>query len=214
MDNSRVSRNTNTIFTIGHSNQTMDDFVGLLFQHNLTALADVRSNPYSRFNPHYDREELADSLKASGIKYVYFGRELGGRSNNQSCYDDGRIRYDRLARMPQFLDGLKRLIRGASTYRVAMMCAEKEPLHCHRTLLVGNELDERGFTVVHILLDGCLESHADAMTRLLQKFDLENDLFHRDLSRRELIAKAIARQARRVGHTMDQVSDETKWNDR
>lgn len=216
MDSSIVDSNTDTVLTIGHSNHTPEFFLGLLTQHRVTALADVRSAPYSRFNPRFNREQLTETLKASGIKYVYLGGQLGGRSDDQACYEQGRVRYDRLARTPLFRDGLQRVVHGASEHRVALMCAEKEPLHCHRALLIGHELDQRGIDVAHILPDGRLEPHSSAMTRLLTEFNLENDedLFYQHRPRSELIAEAIAIQTRRVGHVTEQNVDTSRQNDR
>ena len=216
MDSSIVDRNTGTVLTIGHSNHTHEFFLELLTRHRVTALADVRSAPYSRFNPHFNRERFAAALNASGIEYAYLGRELGGRSDDPSCYENGRIRYDRLARAPHFNDGLRRIMRGAEERRVALMCAEKEPLHCHRALLIGHELDQRGVDVAHILSNGRLEPHASAMARLLTEFNLEKDedLFHRYRPRSELIAEAIAIQAKRVGHFIQQSVDVSEQDDR
>ena len=207
---------TASVFTIGHSNHPLEAFMELLCRHRVTALADVRSAPYSRFNPHFNREPLAVALKARGTRYVYLGRELGGRSSDPACYEDGRIRYDRLACTERFREGLDRVVRGAAKHRIALMCAEKEPLDCHRTLLVGRALDERGVKVEHILADGELETHAGAMDRLLAEFDLdpEDDLLRRVQPRDELIAEAIARRAGRAGHTIDDSSAESERQDR
>lgn len=203
-----------TILTIGHSNHDLEFFVGLLDAHCVTALADVRSTPYSRYSPQFNRERLAETLKASEIKYVYLGRELGGRSDDSSCYERGRIRYDRIARTSRFRNGLERIVRGAEDYRVALMCAEKEPLDCHRTLLVGHELNRLGIDVAHILPDKPLETHANAMERLLSKFGLDDfDLIHRDEPREERIKKAIERQAEEVGHAVEHVSDLAEMED-
>lgn len=216
MDSSIVGRNTGTVLTIGHSNHTPEFFLELLTRHRVTALADVRSAPYSRFNLHFNRERITETLKASGIKYVYLGDQLGGRSDDQACYEQGRVRYDRLARTPLFRDGLQRVVHGAREHLVALMCAEKEPLHCHRALLIGHELDQHGVDVAHILPDGRLEMHSMAMTRLLAKFNLENDedLFYQHRPRTELIAEAIAMQTERVGHVMEQCVDASEQNDR
>ncbi len=198
-----MNNNILSILTIGHSNHSMEMFLQLLDRHHVSALADVRSAPYSRFNPQFNREQLAECLKNSNIEYVYLGRELGGRSDDPSCYEHGRIRYDLLSRTPSFHKGLKRLVRGAEEYHIALMCAEKEPLHCHRTLLVGHELDKMsGVDVTHILPDGRLEPHMDTMNRLLAKFKhlREEDWFK---SRDERISEAIAFQTERVGHTND-----------
>ncbi len=216
MDGSGQGGNTGPVLTVGHSSHTREIFLELLTRHHVTALADVRSAPYSRFNPHFDRERLSGTLEASGIRYVYLGDRLGGRSDDRSCYEHGRVRYDRLARTPLFLDGLRRIVRGAEKYRVALMCAEREPLHCHRTLLIGHELDRRGVGVAHILPDGRIEPHASAMTRLLAELNLENetDLFHGHRPRGELVAEAIAAQARRVGHVIEPAADASERNRR
>lgn len=200
--------NSSTIFTIGHSDHSSERFLGLLSKHGITALADVRSAPYSRFNPQFNRETIASTLNSCGIKYVYLGDELGGRSRDGSFYDQGRIRYDRLAQSPRVQDGLKRVLHGAEQYRISLMCAEKEPLHCHRTLLIGQELDRRGIDVAHILPDGRLESHTDAMNRLLSDLGIgtEDDLFQQHKSRSALIEEAITYQSQRVGHALDQTS--------
>ena len=138
-----MSSGRSHVLTIGHSNHAAADFLALLRQHAATAVADVRSAPYSRFNPQFNREALRHALTEAGIAYVYLGRELGGRSDNPACYEGGRIRYDRVAETRNFKDGLRRLESGIREHRVALMCAEKEPLHCHRTLLVSQALDAR-----------------------------------------------------------------------
>ena len=192
-----MDRGTGTVLTIGHSNHTLEVFFALLARHRVSVLADVRSAPYSRFNPHFNREPLAAALETAGLRYVYLGCELGGRSDDRSCYENGRIRYDRLARTARFRAGLERVVQGAPGRRLALMCAEREPLRCHRTLLV-----DRGVDVAHILPDGGLEPHRSAMDRLLAAFDLapDGDMFRRQQPRDELVAEAIARQAARVGH--------------
>lgn len=192
-----------SILTAGHSNHAVHVFLQLLIRHDVNALADVRSTPYSRFNPQFNREQLAETLKYSDIEYIYLGRELGGRSENPAFYQNGKIRYDRLSRTPSFRNGLRRLLHCAENYNVSLMCAEKEPLHCHRTLLIGHVLDRKcGVNVSHILPDGRLEIHADTMTRLLENFGhlREEDLFR---SRDERISEAIALQAGRVGHSIE-----------
>lgn len=189
------------VFTIGHSNHEIEAFVELLRQHRVDALADVRSAPYSRFNPQFNREPFTVALKAGGIAYVYLGRELGGRSDNVGCYDDdGRIVFDRVAATAAFQEGLERLVGGATTHRTAIMCAEKEPLECHRTLLVACELDKRGIEVAHIHADGRLESHGQAMSRLIDLvLPHEGPLIRQTEPPKDLmIAEAVKRQAKRI----------------
>ena len=192
-------RGDGTVLTIGHSNHSQETFLGLLERHRVTALADVRSTPWSRFNPHFNRKSLAAALAARGIEYLYLGRELGGRPDDPACYEEGRIRYDRIARTERFREGVDRVVRGAAEYRVALMCAEKEPLECHRTLLVGQALHARGTEVAHIHADGRLEPHSGAMDRLLARIGLDpgDDLFRRHEPRDALIAEAIVRMTGR-----------------
>ena len=195
------------VFTVGHSTHSLKAFVALLSQHEVTALADVRSAPYSRFNPQFNKDVLERGLKESGIKYVFLGRQLGARSDDPSCYANGRVQYSRLARTELFHNGLERVTRGANQHRIALVCAEKEPLDCHRTLLVARALDELGIPVQHILADGRLESHADAMTRLLDVVGLpREDLFR---SWNELIAEALARQEDRVAYVDEKLLAES-----
>ena len=190
------------VFTVGHSNHTLEAFVELLREHRVDALADVRSAPYSRFNPQFNREPFAAALKEQGIRYVYLGRELGGRSDNFECYDEeGRIVFDRVAATETFKRGLARVVAGAARHRIALMCAEKEPLECHRTLLVACELDRRGVDVDHIHADGGLEPHDQAMNRLIDLvLPPDGPLFRQTEAPRDLlIAQAVERQARRIG---------------
>src|SRR5450432_367331 len=166
------------VYTIGHSTHTVERFTELLAMHRIATVCDVRSNPYSRFNPQFNREGLEHVLAASGIGYVFLGRELGARSDDLTCYERGKIQYDRLSRTGLFQKGLDRVEEAASADRLALMCAEKDPLDCHRTILVAPQVQARGFAVEHILDDGTLENHADTMTRLLRLLRLpEQDLF-------------------------------------
>ena len=153
------------VLTIGHSSHSIEEFLALLHGHGVTALADVRSVPFSRFAPQFNKDALEASLSADKIKYVFLGRELGGRSSDPNCYANGRVQYARLAATDLFAKGIDRIIRGASEYRIALMCAEKDPLDCHRTILVSRALVDRGIAVEHILSDGQSEAHNDAMIR-------------------------------------------------
>ena len=166
------------IYTIGHSNHTPDAFLERLRRHGVTAVADVRSQPYSRRFPDYNRETLRDWLRRAGIAYVFLGRELGGRSDDPAHYDaEGRVDYERVAAGPRFREGLERLRRGMADYRIALLCAEREPLDCHRALLIAPRLQDLGVEVGHILADGRLELHRDTEARLLRLCGLDGDLF-------------------------------------
>lgn len=189
---------TATILTIGHSNHSLEEFIALLRQHGVTACADVRSSPYSRRHPAFNREPLQEALKQHGIAYVFLGHELGGRPSDPGCYEQGQVRYRRVAQSELFKTGLERVIRGAESHRLALVCAEREPLVCHRTLLVSRALEARGVAVTHIRADGHLETHADAMTRLLGMVGMaQPDLFR---SREKMIEEACARQEQRIAY--------------
>jgi len=188
----------NSVYTIGHSTHSAEAFLALLRKHGVEALADVRSSPFSRFNPQFNREALEQFLKANGVRYVFLGKELGARSDDRSCYNHGRVQYSRLAQTALFRGGINRVLQGATKYRVALMCAEKEPLECHRTLLVAKALAARGQRVLHIHADGHLEAHEAAMERLLKMTGVpDEDMF---LSKDELLAKALARQEEQVAY--------------
>jgi uncharacterized protein (DUF488 family) len=186
------------MFTVGHSNHPVGVFLALLQQHGVTTIADVRSAPYSRFAPQFSKEPLRDALRSDGIKYVFLGRELGARTSDPSCYEDGRVRYDRLARTEQFLAGIDRLLHGSEVETVAILCTEKDPLDCHRTLLVARALVERGLVVNHILADGVLESYEESMLRLLDKTGQPPPDFFTTLDER--IEKALTAQEERIAY--------------
>ena len=187
------------VLTIGHSRHPLEAFVALLRRYEVARVIDVRSTPYSRFNPQFNRESLARNLTACGIEYSFLGVELGGRSDDPSCYENGRIRYDRVAATPSFRQGLDRVVQDAGGRPAALMCAEKEPLDCHRTLLIAQALAARGVRVGHILADGGSETHAAAMQRLLALHGgaRQGELFASPGGR---IEWAVARQAERIGY--------------
>lgn len=185
------------VLSIGHSNHSIESFIALLHQHDVTALADVRSQPYSRHFPQFSRDALRASLGSASIRYVFLGRELGARSENPACYRNGRVQFDLLACDPLFLQGLERVERGAAEFRLALMCAEKDPLDCHRAVLVARQVATRGLAVAHILADGSLEAQPGFEQRLLAKWHLsEGDLL---LTREECLDEAYRRQGERIG---------------
>lgn len=187
------------IYTIGHSNHAIEHFIALLQQHGIRALADVRSTPYSRFHPQFNRERLQASVAAGGIRYVFLGEELGARSKDPACQDqNGRVSYAKLARTPLFRRGIERLQTGMQQHRIAIMCAERNPLECHRTFLVARELEKVGVQVTHILHDGALESNRQALRRLATDLKLADaDLFR---SEEQLIEDVYEKQGQRLGY--------------
>jgi hypothetical protein len=154
--------------------------------------------PYSRMNPQFNREVLKECLRGANIKYVFLGRELGARSDDRSCYRNGRIQYDLLAATELFRHGISRVEEGANTHCIALMCAEKEPLECHRTILVARKLHDDGLSVKHILADGCLEDHEATIGRLITSRKGGGvDMFR---SKEAIVADAYARQAEQIAY--------------
>lgn len=147
------------VLTIGHSNHTLEHFLALLKAHSIQVVVDARSQPYSKYATQFDHEALKTALQATGIKYLYLGRELGGRPNGGEFYDgEGHVLYDRVAATSVFQEGLSRLERGIREFKVAMLCAEENPAACHRRLLVGRVLRDRGIQVEHIRGDGRIQT--------------------------------------------------------
>ena len=155
------------ILTIGHSRHPLARFIELLEGAGATAVADVRSAPVSRFSPHFNKQALAASLAAQGIAYVFLGRELGGRPGRPEMYTQGVADYEKMAASPEFRAGLARLREAAEQHRVAMMCAEADPLDCHRCLLIGRALAEQGSEVRHILASADIITQAEVEDLLL-----------------------------------------------
>ena len=152
--------------TIGHSNLALDDFLGLLQQNGIQAVADVRTVPRSRYVPHFNAGQLREALARCGISYLPFGRELGGRPEGAEFYDArGHVLYGRLAESPAFGEGIDRILAGAQTQRIVLLCSEEDPARCHRHLLIGRVLGKRGVAVAHIRRDGHIETESDLAAR-------------------------------------------------
>jgi uncharacterized protein (DUF488 family) len=154
------------LFTIGHSNVALDDFLSLLQQHGVQAVADVRTVPRSRYVPHFNAGQLRDALARCDVSYLPFGRELGGRPEGTGFYDaHGHVLYGRLATSPAFQEGIGRVLASAQTQRIALLCSEEDPARCHRHLLIGRFLRTRGVPVAHIRRDGRIETESDLAAR-------------------------------------------------
>jgi uncharacterized protein (DUF488 family) len=199
-----ISASHGGVYTIGHSNHSIEKFLELLAAHAIEAIADVRSHPYSRFNPQFSLKRLSTSLEEAAIAYLFLGRELGARSDDPAVVVDGKVDYGRLAKTPRFEEGLARVADAAASARVALLCAERDPLECHRAILVCPELAARGVDSRHIREDGRLESRVELETRLLDAAgdggeQRTGDLFP-DLStdRDERVALAYRRRGRQI----------------
>lgn len=196
-----MTRQDTAVYSIGHSTHSIEMFVALLKETHVAAIADVRSTPYSQWRPQFNRDALQSSLAEHGIQYVFLGTELGGRGTDGSARDEhGRIQYRYIAESAAFREGLRRVRAGSERMCLALMCAEGEPLHCHRGILISRLLVARGTRVLHIHADGQLETHRDAERRLLRLMGLhEPDLFRTE---DQILADAYERQEARIAHVM------------
>jgi uncharacterized protein (DUF488 family) len=150
------------VFTIGHSNHATELFLRLLRANAIEVVVDVRSQPYSKFAKQFDYDTLKLCLQDASIRYLYLGRELGGRPKGDEFYDgEGHVLYDRVSATPIFQEGLSRLERGAREYKVALLCAEENPAVCHRRLLLSRVLLEHGIQVMHIRGDGRIQTEEE-----------------------------------------------------
>jgi len=193
----------NTVFTVGHSTHSVSHFLSLLHKHEVTAVADVRSTPASRFTPQFNRDAVTRSLHEVDIKYAFLGKELGARTKDAACYVDGQVQYSRLAQTPAFVSGINRLLKGAQNERIAVMCTEQEPLDCHRCILVARTLEKHGITIDHIHGDGHIESHAMAMRRLMASFGLDQPELFRTPAER--LQEALSRQEHRIAYVNEEL---------
>jgi len=186
----------NTIFTVGHSNYEADRFVKLLTDHSIDAIADVRQSPYSGYASQFNREIIKEILLTNNIRYVFLGDLLGARPQNYQYYSNNYVDFDKLCQASFFQEGIERLQEGVKTMRIALMCAEKDPLLCHRTILVCKNLKLLNMEIEHILHDSTLEKHSDTEKRLLEAHNLQHGELFR--SSEEILEDAYRRQAQKM----------------
>ncbi len=191
----------NEIHTIGHSTHPIEKFIELLSLHKITAVCDVRSNPYSRFNPQYNRETLQKALKKHDIAYVFLGKELG---------PNRKYHYAELAKTALFHEGLQRLKEGMKSYRIALMCAEKDPIVCHRMILICRYLRADDMEIRHILEDGTIENNRDSEKRLTESAKVPPpDMFE---SNEDMILRAYHKQSEKIAHASKNKAEKGEFN--
>jgi hypothetical protein len=202
-------------FSIGHSNRSIDDFTSLLTAGGITCVVDVRSSPYSRRHPQFNRESIKTDLQLAGIQYLYLGDSLGARHSRPSVLTpDGKVDFSRVRLMPAFQAGIDRVISGIQKgLCIAIMCAERDPFDCHRFVLVSRELAGRGVRVEHILSPGQAISQQELERQLLEKYGLHRyqpGLFEQPKQKDELLAQAYGLRNRDIAYsaeTVEQLSE-------
>ncbi len=195
-------------YSIGHSNHSIDTFVRMLLAHGVNCAVDVRSAPYSRRQPQFNRESIKTDLQLADIRYLYLGDSLGARHSKPSVLTpEGRVDFSRVRLMPAFQAGIDRVIRGIKKgLRIALMCAERDPFDCHRFVLVSRELAGRGVRVEHILSPDRAVSQEELEQRLLQKYGLNHyqpGLFELPRQKNELLAQAYGLRSSDIAYSAE-----------
>jgi len=168
-----------SLFSIGHGNKKIDIFLQELKSFNIDYLVDVRSKPYSKFNPHFNQNDLKYFLKQYNIKYLFLGDLIGGLPDDKSCYNEnGKVDYQLLKDKDFFIQGLDRLITAHDKQlRITVMCSETNPRECHRSKLIGKELLKYDIDINHIINKNSLKTQSELNKELFGLF-ANNDDFH------------------------------------
>jgi uncharacterized protein (DUF488 family) len=186
------------IFTVGHSNYEADQFIKILHSHSIKMLVDVRSAPYSKYCLQFNKDVIEQVLTNNGIKYLFLGKELGARPREQNCYVNGKVSFEKLKDSELFKQGILHLLELIEKCNIAIMCSEKEPINCHRAILISRVLIQQGFIVKHILNETTLLEHKELEEQLLQKFKVEKTLFDTDSSGQFNLQEAYQEQEKRI----------------
>ncbi len=195
----------NSLFSIGHSSHPIKKFIDILRQNRINTIADVRSSPYSKYAPQFNKEDLEHFLKNEDIEYLFLGKELGARVSSENCYINGHAKYELISRLSIFQSGLEFVFRKIEQCKLALMCSEAEPLNCHRTILICRQLKKLHpeLKITHILSDGSTESHEEAEQRLVRLHKLQPELFGDLTSVAGIIEKAYELQAKKIEFKKD-----------
>lgn len=195
------------IHTIGYAAHTIESFIGTLKNFEITAIADVRSRPYSKFKPEFNRENLRSVLTENKIEYVFLGDNIGARIKAPECYKNGQANYELISKHPLFQNGIDRLLKGMEKFLIALMCAEKDPINCHRTILICKKLKAYQIQIFHIIDDKTYEKHSETEFRLMKLFNLDQPaLFMKDAERLE---EAYFRQEEKIAYVSENGAEYT-----
>jgi len=186
-----------TLYSIGHSNDSFEKFVKRLKIHHIQAIADVRSQPYSRYASWFNRENISISLKKNDIAYVFLGDKVGARCTDPYCIVDGQVDFTKVAQRKEFQSGIARIRHGLSKFNIALMCSEKDPMTCHRTILIAREFVKYNIDIQHIFPDNNIQYHSKLMQRIAYENNYHNDLF---MSEEDKVNQSYKLQAGKMGY--------------
>jgi uncharacterized protein (DUF488 family) len=188
------------IYTIGHSNYESYQFIKILHSHSIETIVDVRSAPYSKYCPQFNMDTIKQALNNSGIEYLFLGKELGARPKEQDCYVGGKVSFEKLRESEFFKKGMLQLLDETEKHNIAIMCSEKEPIDCHRAILISRVLTQQGVTVKHILSEKELMEHKDLEEQLLKKCKVEETLFDTESSKQLNLQEAYQKQEKMISY--------------
>jgi len=190
----------NTVFSVGHSSLDGMEFLELLKAWQISAIADVRSTPWSRRNPQFNRDVLKFELESHGIVYRFMGKGLGGRPTSSELYSNGIADYEKMSKTEIFQESINRVKAAATKHRVALLCSEHDPIECHRCLLVGRSLDDLGVQLMHIISQERAQSQREIERRLLKLTGEDQTDFLRP--RGNVISHAYTEWSKRVAYAL------------
>ncbi|WP_294129247.1 DUF488 family protein [uncultured Clostridium sp.] len=199
------------IYTIGHSNYTVERLIDMLKHYNINCVVDIRGTPYSKYNIQFDKETIRYTLSKAGFIYIYMAKELAAkRINKQSYNEEGYSDFEKVIKENEFIEGIERLKNGCNKgYKIALLGAMQEPIRCHRSILVGRALRENGFNVKHILDDYSIASQEDIEQMLLDKYFSNrnqmtiDDLIGHSLTRKEMIQEGYRLANKEIGYRIE-----------
>lgn len=202
----------NEIYTIGHSSYTHEQYLKLLKYYNINCIVDVRSIPYSKYVPQFNKEEIKKFLKLNSIYYIFMGKELGARREDKRLYTEGYLDFEKTSKSMNFINGIDRVKDGIEKgYKIALMCKEKDPIDCHRNILVARQFSMQGFNVLNILENGLTETQEHIEERLLNLYypernqmtilDIQNK---NNIDKKSLIKKAYILRNKEIGYRLDE----------
>ena len=192
------------IYTIGYSSFKIEDFIQILKNNNITCVIDVRSNPFSEYFQDYNKDILEKKLKKENIMYRNYKKEFGARQEEPSFYPKGYLDFDLFTKTEQFNEGVLKIAKGIEMgFSFVLMCAEKDPITCHRNIMVAKAFKERGYNIKHILFDGSIESQDDIEKRMIKEYFPERNqmaLFDENKSDEDLIKASYNKKNEEIGY--------------
>ncbi|ATD55503.1 DUF488 domain-containing protein [Clostridium chauvoei] len=201
------------IFTIGHSNYTLEKLIDMLRYHNINCVVDIRGTPYSKYNIQFDKEKLRYSLRKEGFIYIYMGKELAAKRDNKESYNnEGYADFEKVVLETEFLKAVERLKIGCNKgYKIALLGAMQDPIRCHRSILVGKALKNLGFNVKHIIDDYSIIFQEGIEENILDKYfkgreQLTIDiLLGNEMSRKEMIEEGYRLANKEIGYRIEHI---------